>query len=82
MLKVKSSRVDKLQVELSSQRERLEEASRISAKLKVSTCNHHIAIWSRSQALCAALCCYAEPGNRTNIHVLPGRLRIVRVESM
>ena len=35
MLKVKASRVDKLQVELNSQRERLEEASRLSAKLKV-----------------------------------------------
>ena len=44
MLKVKASRVDKLQVELSSQRERLEEASRLTAKLKVSTHmhNHHI----------------------------------------
>ena len=44
MLKVKASRVDKLQVELSSQRERLEEASRLTAKLKVSPCNHHIVI--------------------------------------
>jgi len=35
VLKVKASRVDKLQVELNSQRERLEEASRLSAKLKV-----------------------------------------------
>ena len=44
MLKVKASRVDKLQVELSSQRERLEEASRLTAKLKVTTRNHHIMI--------------------------------------
>lgn len=80
MLKVKSSRVDKLQVELSSQRERLEEASRISAKLKVSTCNHHIAIWSRSQALCAAT--QSLGTGLIYMHVLPGRLRIVRVESM
>ena len=42
MLKVKASRVDKLQVELSSQRERLEEASRLTAKLKVTTRNYHI----------------------------------------
>jgi len=35
VLKVKSSRVDKLQVELNSQRERLEDANRISPKLKV-----------------------------------------------
>ena len=36
VFKVKASRVDKLQVELNSQRERLEEANRTSAKLKVS----------------------------------------------
>lgn len=35
VLKVKASRVDKLQVELNSQRERLEEASRLQARLKV-----------------------------------------------
>ena len=36
VFKVKASRVDKLQVELNSQRERLEEVNRTSAKLKVS----------------------------------------------
>ncbi len=35
VLKVKASRVDKLQVELNAQRERVEEASRTSSKLKV-----------------------------------------------
>ncbi len=35
VLKVKASRVDKLQVELSTQRERLDEANRIAPKLKV-----------------------------------------------
>ena len=35
VLKVKASRVDKLQVELSTQRERLEEANRVAPKLKV-----------------------------------------------
>lgn len=35
VFKVKASRVDKLQVELNSQRERLEEANRNSAKFKV-----------------------------------------------
>lgn len=35
VLKVKASRVDKLQVELNSQRERVEDASRMTAKLKV-----------------------------------------------
>ena len=38
VLKVKASRVDKLQVELSTQRERVEEANRIAPKLKVSLC--------------------------------------------
>ena len=37
VLKIKASRVDKLQVELNSQRERVEEAGRSSARLKV--CN-------------------------------------------
>ena len=36
VFKVKASRVDKLQVELNSQRERLEESNRTTAKLKVS----------------------------------------------
>ena len=35
VLKVKASRVDKLQLELNSQRERVEESGRNSAKLKV-----------------------------------------------
>ena len=35
MLRVKASRVDKLQVELNGQRERLEEASRMTSKIKV-----------------------------------------------
>ncbi len=35
VLKVKASRVDKLQLELNSQRERVEEAGRSSSKLKV-----------------------------------------------
>ena len=38
VLKVKASRVDKLQVELSTQRERVEEANRIAPKLKVPLC--------------------------------------------
>ena len=37
---MKSSRVDKLQVELNSQRERLEEATRLAAKLKVRVHKH------------------------------------------
>ena len=41
MFKVKASRVDKLQVELNSQRERLEEANRTTAKLKVSSSSNH-----------------------------------------
>lgn len=35
VLKVKASRVDKLQVELNTQREKVEEAGRNTAKLKV-----------------------------------------------
>lgn len=38
VLKVKASRVDKLQLELNSQRERVEEAGRSSSKLKVCVC--------------------------------------------
>ena len=41
MFKVKASRVDKLQVELNSQRERLEESNRMTAKLKVSPTHYH-----------------------------------------
>lgn len=41
VFKVKASRVDKLQVELNSQRERLEEANRTAAKLKVSPTYSH-----------------------------------------
>ena len=37
VLKVKASRVDKLQLELNSQREKVEEATRGSSKLKVRT---------------------------------------------
>lgn len=37
VLKVKASRVDKLQVELNAQRERVEDASRMTAKLKVQS---------------------------------------------
>ena len=44
MLKVKASRVDKLQVELNGQRERLEEANRMSSKIKVLYvhCTSHV----------------------------------------
>ncbi len=41
VLKVKASRVDKLQAELSTHRQRVEESSKLSARLKVyivSTC--------------------------------------------
>ncbi len=38
VLKVKASRVDKLQVELNTQRERVEESGRNSSKLKVRNC--------------------------------------------
>ena len=39
VLRVKASRVDKLQVELNSQRERLEDTSRAQSKLKVHNYN-------------------------------------------
>lgn len=72
MLKVKSSRVDKLQVELSSQRERLEEASRLSAKLKVSTRNHHIVSNLNLVLFLASLWCYTEPENKANTYNVGG----------
>ena len=53
MLRVKASRVDKLQVELNGQRERLEEASRMTSKIKVLyACALHltrglVGLWAR-----------------------------------
>ena len=51
VLKVKASRVDKLQVELNSQREQLAEANRLAPKLKVCK----IRIWFKCSCLCRSL---------------------------